>query len=576
MVLPSNFKSNTLYPHIVIKDETGSTQYTHQSLANYPAGTRDFEVNSLRLIAGQNGAFGSMILVIPDNNNALTDTTTPRRPSLIEQEWEITLDLGVTSGTEYRAFHGKIKHVQVDRPGTNQQQIILVCVGWGVVLRERITRLVRNQDKDADGIGLDDNDTKTRVDQLALDLFNDLDHYVDENITQLANITAALTTDGLGICQTCTDVKLANVNFSTSTFAQALGTLSSISNTTWRINEDRKLILHDSGAHDSGMLFSNDINTTGDTSNWTSTKIGYILNAPVTWVDDSIDTFYNFIHGFGHFTPVLAASDGQTPDSSRALDNGANPGYVAIPFSFEKDNLFKIALRMVKTGTPATPHKVEIWGVTSGGDPNPTDVRRVIDLTKERLQALGTGVPADWFEIPIKPRLDIRPGEQLYIVFQKYGDASNTININYKAGTGTFEDSSDGITWTSRTGQMAYRVYDAKRLTSTLEITDTTSRLAEPREKLIPIRSDLEEQTVRQSMLAAGEILGKTKRTYDKLTVSVPQDRVNVSQFCRIIDTQSGLDIKANIIGWEMSGDADSGDIGITTMSLLLEDAFYQ
>ena len=569
--IPSNFLSNTLYPKIIIKDKDGAVQYTHESLRIFPAGTRDFEVSAFKLNGGQYSNYGNLMLIIPDHDNLLTDSTDPKTPCIIQREWELIFDLGTSSSTLQRYFHGKIRDAEVDRPGTNQQQIVLSCIGWGVILKERMTKLARNQDKTSDGITLDDTDIKTRLDQLILDLFQDKDHQIDENIPILGNITAAITTDGLGICVACTDIKIANVNLSISSYAQGIDTFASIGNIMWRVNEDRKLIVHDPSAHDSGMLFSNDFTANSDTVNWTSTKVGYLLQSPISWVDSSIDTYYNWLHGWGHFVPVLAASDGETPDASDNLDTM----WHAIPFSYDKDNLFKIANRIIRTGTPATTTTVEIWGVDGSGKPNPVDIRRHIEIAKEKLQSLDTTTPTDWFEIPIKPRLDITPGEQLFIVWPRYGTAAHTINVDYKSGTGTYYDSSDGITWTARTGKSAFRVYSASRLTTSLEIVDTTSVLGEPRERMFPIRADLEEQSVRQTLLAVAETLGKQRRMYNNIIISIPQDRVNIGQFCRIIDRQTGLDIKANITGFSMQANAYNGEIGVTQMEISLEDVLF-
>ncbi|MFM7854637.1 MAG: hypothetical protein ACKO96_22605, partial [Flammeovirgaceae bacterium] len=119
--------------------------------------------------------------------------------------------------------------------------------------------------------------------------------------------------------------------------------------------------------------------------------------------------------------------------------------YVGIPFTVPSDNIFKIAVRSTKTGTPESDGKVEIWG-DNAGKPDSGDIRRSILLNKTTLNALGTTTPSDFFEIQIKPRLEVTPNEQLYIVFPIYGNASNTFNVDYKSGTGTYYDSTDGST----------------------------------------------------------------------------------------------------------------------------------
>jgi hypothetical protein len=212
---------------------------------------------------------------------------------------------------------------------------------------------------------------------------------------------------------------------------------------------------------------------------------------------------------------------------------------------------------------------VQIWGDTGGSGPDPADVRYKKLLNTETLNKLGTTTPADWFEIPIKPRLDIVPGEVLYIVFPKVGDASNTISVNYAAGSGTYWDSTDGTTWTSRTGKSNYRVYESRKLIPTVENTSATELLPEPRERIFPIRADLEEQTVRQTLLSAAEVLGKQRRTYGTVKISPVTARIPLGTFCKLEDVKTGLSVKANITAIDLR--ADTSTLGVQEIDLELD-----
>jgi hypothetical protein len=568
LTLTPNYNPNPLHPRIKITNKTGASAYNFVSHQLDPNGTQDFKLHALRLHLGVNDDFGSLTLVIHDHNNSLTDLTDIDRPSVISREWGIQLYLGKTLATEQRWFYGKIKDVVVERPSTGLQIVTITAVGWGIILRERLTRLIRNQAKDTDGVTLDDTDVSTRIDNLILDLFQDLDHQVDDNIAQLSNITAQTSTTGEGICEQCTDIKLANVNFNLASYAQVISNLVGITNGTWQVDYDRRLIVQDPETIDSGFLFTNNLSGT-DAQTWNYDKIGYILNSPISWQDSSADTYYSFIHGFGHFSPKLVASLETTPDASDNLDTA----WHAIPFTVTSDNIFKISIRAIKTGTPASDGSVQIWGDSGGSGPDPGDIRRTILLNAATLNALGTATPADWFEIPIKPKLEVTPNEQLYIVFPAYGDASNTYNINYKAATGTFWDSSDGVTWTSRTGASSYRVYDARRLLSTVENVEVAANIAEPRERAFPIRSDLEEQTVRQTLIQASNILGKQRRIYSPVIISPVTERIPLGTFCRIEDKKTGLDTKANIISIDLMATAD--EQGVQKIEVGLDQFHY-
>jgi len=564
MSLTPDYNPDALHPRIVITNLTGGAAYTFTSAQLDSNGTQDFKVQALNLHLGIDDDFGYLQLVIHDNNNVLTDLTDSRRPGIIGREWAVQLFLGKTLALEERWFYGKIKDFAVSRPKTGLQTVSLTCVGWGVVLRERMSRLVRNQAKSSDGVTLDDTDDSTKISELLLDLFNDKDHYIDDNIPQLTNITAQTSTTGNGIDEAVTGQKIANVNFNVASFATVISSLCGIANTTWHVNADRSLIVQDPSSINSGFLFTNDLSGANATV-WDSTKIGYVLNAPLEWKDSSADMLYNFVHGFGHFAPGVTVSETTTPDAADNLDSE----WHAIPFTPTADNITKLAIRSIKTGTPAVPTSVEIWGDTGGSGPDPNNVKYKKELNVTTLNKLGTSTPADWFEIPIKPRLSVDVGEILYIVFPKVGDASNTISVNYTAGSGTYWDSTDGATWTSRTGKSSYRVYEARRLVTTVENVDATAILPEPRERVFPIRADLEEQTVRQTLLAASEVLGKQRRTYGTVNISPVTGRIPLGSYCTLEDVQTGLSVKANITSIDLK--ATSADLGVQRISLELD-----
>tara|TARA_R110000803_G_scaffold106366_2_gene174448 strand:- start:776 stop:2464 length:1689 start_codon:yes stop_codon:yes gene_type:complete len=560
MTVTAGYDPRELSPKVIITDYAGSTQYTYESATIASSPTQDFKLTDLRIQMNGNGNYGSATLVIADNGSALVDSTL-RRGSLIKRQWDVQIYLGKTSGTLQRWFYGKIVSANVIRPGTGQQGIALDCVGWGVILKERITRIVRNQDKDTDGLTLLDSDTKTRLDNLILDIFNKVDHQIDENIQQINSVTAAVADPGLDSASL--DIKVANVNELGNTYAGFIARMAGLANADWYVDSDRKLVVRDAFTYDSGFLFTN--NLTGiDAINWSPTKIGYLKNQVFGWTDSTFDSLYSWIHGFGHFAPSVDVSYTTAPD---AADN-LNDNSVSIPITPTRDNIFKIALRMTKTGTPASAHEIQIVGDDSGS-PDATDIRRVIRIPKETLQALGTSTPATWAEYPVTPKLEITPNEQLYIVFPAYGDASNTVNINYKSGVGSYFAGASSVT-----GSPAYRVYSAKRLMTSLENTVVSQKLPEPREKLLPIRGDLEEQTVRQAMIQAGLILGKQRRVYQDVTITPTTDRIPLASYCRLQDSKSGLDIKAIIDSYEIEMHSNNNRLGADSIKLSLDELY--
>ena len=561
--LTPNYNPNPLHPRIIITNLTGGSAYTFESAQLSATPTQDFKLEALNLHLGIDDDFGFLQLVIHDHDNTLTDLTDTDRPGVIGREWGVQLYLGKTLALEERWFYGKIKDLAVSRPTTGIQTISLTCVGWGIILRERMTRLVRNQAKAADGVTLDDTDDSTKISELIKDLFNDKDHQIDDNMPQLSNIIAQTSTTGNGIDEAATSGKIANVNFTVASYAQVISNLAGIANTTWHVNADRALVIQDPASIDSGFLFTNNLGNTKATT-WDYNKIGYVLNAPLEWKDSSADMLYNFVHGFGHFAPGVSVSETTAPDAADNLDSELH----AIPFIPTSDNVVKIAIRSIKTGTPVA-GSIKILGGTTGGGPDPADVRYTKALNASLLNKLGTTTPATWLEIPITPRLQVTPGEQLFIAFSRTGDASNTISVNYTAGSGVFWDSTDGTTWTSRVGKSSYRVYEARKLVTTVENVSASEFLPEPRERIFPIRADLEEQTVRATLIAASEVLGKQRRTYGTVIVSPVTGRIPLGTYCTLEDGKTGLSVKANITGVDIQ--AGSSDLGVQRISLTLD-----
>ena len=557
---------NEAAPEIFILDYDGVIQFTYQTSVTQASPTQDFRVQDVDISIQGNGEYGHATIVIEDNQGNLIDSSL-RRKSVFKKEWGIIIKLGKSNALLDNWFYGKIKSTPILRPGTNLERIQINCVGWGSVLRDKVTQIKRNQDKAANGIDLDDTDNKTRLDNLILDMFQDTDHYVDNNIPPITTITAALAADG--ICAECLNIKVANVNELGNSFAGFISRMVGVANSDWFVDADRKIIIRDALSHDSGFLATN--NLTGlDAVGWETDKLMFIRNEPMAWDDNSYETMYSWIHGLGHFKPTINISETTTPDSTDNVDDE----FIAIPITPTEDNIFKIALRLTKTGTPAENATIEIRGDDGTGKPDLGDIRRSIVITREILQALGTSTPAGWLEIPVTPKLTINPNDQLYIVLRRFGDVSNTYNVDYKSGSGTYFVSTDDITWNVATGLVQFRVYSAKRLKTSVENTVLSQKLDEQKEKILPIRSDLEEQTVRQALITASDSLGKERRVYDNLICTMPSDRVPLAAFLRLQDQKTGLDIKAVITGYsvEMHAGDSQTNIGATYITLTLDD----
>jgi len=561
-----NFDPTEAAPEVYIYNYDEDLQLQYQTSKTQTTPVQDFRLTDLSLTVEGNGAYSHATLLLEDNTGVLIDSTSRRRCT-IKREWVVQIKLGKSNSKLQRWFYGHIKSATILRPGTAEQRIQLNCVGWGEILKNRITTIKRNQAKESNGIDLDTTDESTKIYNLLVDLFEDTDHYIDTSIEQSTSIGASVTEDGINI--NATDISLANVNELGNSWAGFISRMVGVTNSDWNVDADRRLIVRDANFYDSGFLVTNKLSE-DVAQNWDSGKIMYLKNEPFAWDDSSFDTMYSWIHGLGHFAPALNQSETSTPNATDNMDDE----YIAIPFTPTVDNIFKIAVRLTKTGNITSDSWVEIRGDDGTGKPDLSDVRRRIRLSADFLNKLGTTTPADWAEIPVSPKLEIEPNSNLFLVFGRFGDASNTYNIDYQSGSGTYNVSTDDTTWSTATGLVNYRVYDAKRLKTSVENTVLSKKLGEQREKLLPIRADLEEQSVREAMIVAGEILGKERRIYDNVICTMPDDRIPLAAFLRFQDSLTGLDIKAEIAAYTVemhAGDAQS-NIGATTISLTLDD----
>ena len=463
MSLTPNYDISELSPKIIITDRTGVEKYRYETTVTTASVSpqQDFTLSELKVHNGSNTDYGYAILKIDDRDNLLTDTANNIRDSKIERQWDIQIYFGKSQPLLQRWFYGKIFDVDIVRTFTNQQHIILSCIGWGAVLRDRITNIKRFQGKAADGITVDNTNTTTKVSELVKDIIEDTDHQADHG---LDNSDLGITANNIQDI----DVKLPDLQKSFATYATALSELSSAGNAMFGVDADRDLFLRDPGSVDSGFLFTNDL--AGATAqNWDSSRIGYLINASQSWRDSSFDGAYSFLHGLGANSVKI---DQQNSGSENAVRT-SNTSYVGIPFTPQQDNIGKLALRLAKTGTPTTPLTVTICNVNASDSNSPklTSPRKTISLDASRIQSFTTS--GAWEELGLQEKIDVEAGTPLMLVVHKYGDSSHNLTMDYKTGSGTFWTSADGVygNWSSATGLFSIRDYSQKDLHIILENT---------------------------------------------------------------------------------------------------------
>ncbi len=565
MSLTPNYDISPLSPKIIITDRTGTEKYRYETSVTTASVSpqQDFTLSELQIHNGINSDYGYAVIKIDDKDNNLTDTTSKLRDSKIERQWDIQIYLGKSQPLLQRYFYGKIYDVDIQRPFTNRQTLVITCIGWGVTLRDRITNIKRFQGKAADGVTVDSTNTTTKVSELVKQVVTDNDHQADHGLN---NDDLGITTTGVQEV----DVKLPDLQKNFATYATVLSELSSSGNVMYGVDADRDLFLRDPNSVDSGFLFTNDLSSSVS-QNWDSSRIGYLINASQSWRDSSYDGAYSFLHGLGSNSVKIDTSKVGSENATRA----SNVSWIGIPFTPTTDNIAKIALKIAKTGTPTSPATIQITGIdTSNNKPKVSNLRKSLVLDSQRIQGLTTS--GAWEEISLDEKINVEPNTPLMIVINQYGDGSNNFTLDYQTGTGTFYTSSDGDTWSSATGSFSFRDYSSKALHIILENTRAKAKYG-TREKVVNFNAGQEEGSAREALINAGEVLGLERRHYSQVTVSTPTLRIPLGQFCRIVDSKTGLNVKASIISMDIQMSAKSGEtsIGADQVILGLEEVHY-
>lgn len=539
----SNYIASNLFPKILIHDLTNTLKYTYETSQVASSPTQNFKLSGMNIHLGINDDYGNAVLEIEDNTNALIESI--NKSCKIKRQWNIQIYLGKNSSTLERWFYGKVYESEIIKPTPNQTMIRLTCIGWGIRLKERMTKIKRFQDKTSDGLALDDSDTSAKVSEIAKDIVSDTDHFLFTALPSETEITTSV--DDI-------DIKLADFQLNATSWSDGISQLAGMSNSSYHIDADRKLVFTNSDT-DSGFLFDSSVDSY-DSLNWNGTKLGYIKRAPFTWKDSSADTGYSFIHAYG-VVNISKDTEQTTSNANYSLHNN----WIAIPFTPTSNNVSKISLSMAKTGTPDQIGSFQLIGGAS--TPDSDDIRKEAKLASSSLTTLGTSY--DWRELAFD-NIEVTPREQLFLVVKKYGSSSNTINAEYHTGSGTYYTSSDGITWSTQTGNFKIRIYNSTNLITTLENTVARKRFG-VREKILTFQNS-QEETVRDSLIYTSDILSKEKRSYSSMIVSPTTSRILLGKTCKVIDSKTGLKITAEI----NSVDIDVPPEGASEMSIgLLE-----
>lgn len=544
MTFGSGYKGSGLRPKIIIKDLDGATQYTFDSDTG---ATQDFTLEAWGLSGGLNSNWGGFAFVIYDPNLNLIDTTV-RKKSKIKHRWTIELYLKKDGGSYNLWFKGYVESSNVITANNQFNRQRIFAVGQGIILAERQTDIRKYQEKLSNGIDLDSADTTVKTSEIVKNLIQNTDHLSHAGLT-----STGFTVSGVEDI----DIKLPDFQKFNSSIAQAIEELANVSACYYGVDPSGDLFFRRRDGNFSGYLVTNDVDSI-KAENWDVQKIMYLKKFPNSYEDSILDSGFSLFHAY----PVVRHEIDQENTSANATLNLSSFHY-AVKLVPQTDTISKIALYMTKTGTLTSDLTVSIIGSDVSGNPEEVDLRKRVDIRGAKLQnELGSG---KWFEISMD-NLTVTPLETLWIKIDKYADATNYPSLHYQTGSGVYYDSTDGTSWTVRTGNAKIRDYFGKTVRVIGE--NTTARHSFGiREVVVPTNDFPDKETAIKALGGYMETKGKFRRIHQNILTSTPETLFDIGKSIRIIDKNNSIDFYANLISFDMSSD-DSGYANEMTVSI--------
>lgn len=545
-----------LVPKIIIKNLAGAEQYTYESQQLDASPEQDFKLDSWHLHGGLGSDHGYVELVINDKDGVLTDDTI-RAKSTIKNQWTLEFYLGKRS-TGVNKWLTSLNHgVRIIRPTTNSQKIRVFAIGHNVRYHDRLLNASFFQKKEANGTDYDDTDNDAKLSEIFKDLASDAQHYAYPALG-----TEGFTTNGVADI----DIKLPSFIKRYMSAGMGFNELANIAAAHYGTDPDGDMFLRYIASVSSQMIVTNDLDSL-DWQNWDVDRKMILRAAPNWYEDNTIDAGIPFL-----YAEAEAISIDQEQTSSNAILD-LSTKWFAWPFTPKHNNTLKVAPFLSKTGTPTRDMEIALCADDGAGSPNYESIitKQSIPIAK-LIAGLGS---AKYFEILFDKKA-LEPNTQYWIVIPQFGAASHYIGLDYQTGTGTYKDSADGVSWTSRTGNVKYRQYAG--LSEMLILENTVSRKSFPdRERLVDMGGLLDEELVKKALFGLSETLGKERRIYSGIVASAPTDPLELGKMIKIHDKFNGLTINADLIAYDIAGSAFDGEgsFGTNHVELTVEEFTY-
>jgi hypothetical protein len=566
-IFTHGYNPDGLAPSIRLYDISNTLVYQYDSPQIAASPRQDFIITDWKLHAGLNSDKGNFVFHVRDDTGALLDKTDLNRFCKIKGQTRVDVYFGKNSAGLSRWWQGILQDPTFTLHDNGVISWEFHAIGKRIMLAERSTYIKVFQAMLSDGITPDKTDTSTYVSAIVSRMLATNKDGANPGLPNLP-----FTTNGVDSIP----VTLVDYQKNMQSVDSCLSELANMGGCIYGDDGNGDIFLRQRGSKDSGMFFTNDLQYT-NALNWNAAKFGVLRRFPMSWVDSTLGYGYSHYNGIG---PMYNSMDQSQTSSNAVYDLSTN--YFDIPFKPTNDNVAEFSLYLTRVGTPGNDMTIGLYPDDGTGKPAYSKPIKTWIVRKEILQ--GLSLTGQWYEFPFDA-ITVSPNVQYHFVITKYQDATNTIKLDYQTGAGSYFDSPDGTTWTSRTGNPKYRQYYANSVLLMLENTVArktyASKAVNPavqiRELNVVMNDIPNSAAAMQALVGFADVMGKQRRIYKPIIVSPPDVQIPLGQSARFRDKNTGLDINADIVSYDMKGDSITGvgGIGCKEISLQIEQVIY-
>jgi len=514
--MPLTILKRPLLPVITLEKNDASL-YTF----NHFLGTYDFRLRSLQFdpVYDSVGGKFDLRIVSSDVSNANANTILNN----INPGNEIAIWLGKTDALKTKLFLGQMEEIEITEANKNLMELKLTGIDWGsAILKNRIVIGDWRQKFKADGTTLDETDTAAKISQIATDLLTKTMHYP----------SADYTAENQGVVVTAANIKpvdipLAQFTANYEKLDDKLADLDRVGASVHYVDPTKNFIMkQDNVTNPTGVLIVDDYDDSV-AATWNQAKLGLIL--PNSSYTKSLELHKRRIFGLG-------GDQTDQIDQSSATDAGTPTEfytqYIAQRFTPQKNNVYDIAVRLSKVGSPTVDPVLELWEEVSSTPTFGTNLKNV------SIARTAVATTANWHLFSLSEQLNTKAN--YWIVMRKNGDVSNHFrwhHDNVDNNPAISATSTDGLTWTLTVTpnrfKYTFRQYFSTPLSEVVQYGITAATVKHFNESVIK-EADITKKQLLDNLLITESITAfKIKemfkgRVYAPDTLLLPGDKIRI------------------------------------------------